>query len=155
MFSRSGSLWQQQAYIKASNSGPEDRFGYSVALSRYGNTLAVGAATENSASIGVNGNSNDSEAPKPVNCAKASGAAYVFNRSEVTWRQQSYVKASNTEAGDAFGHSIAINHVGDTLAVGAETEDSASVGINQNQLDDCDTTEPGHCASNSGAVYIY
>ena len=52
IFSRAGSTWTQQAYIKASNTGRAgegdvpgdgDQFGYSLALSGDGNTLAVGA----------------------------------------------------------------------------------------------------------------
>ena len=42
-FTRSGSTWQQQAYIKASNSGTGYQFGSSVSLSDDGNSLAVGA----------------------------------------------------------------------------------------------------------------
>ena len=41
MFVRSGSTWSQQAYLKASNTGAEDRFGNSVAVS--GDTVVVGA----------------------------------------------------------------------------------------------------------------
>src|SRR5690606_23321363 len=55
-----GSLWAQQAYVKASNTGVEDRFGESLALD--GNTLAVAATGEDSAATGVNGNQvNDCE----------------------------------------------------------------------------------------------
>ncbi|KYF61092.1 hypothetical protein BE11_27805, partial [Sorangium cellulosum] len=41
VFTRSGTAWTQQAYLKASNTGSGDRFGASVAL--YRDTLAVGA----------------------------------------------------------------------------------------------------------------
>jgi hypothetical protein len=36
------SAWSQQAYVKASNTGEDDLFGHSVALSGDGNTLAWG-----------------------------------------------------------------------------------------------------------------
>jgi hypothetical protein len=45
------------------------------------------------------------------------GAAYVFTRDDVTWSQQAYVKASNTESGDNFGYSVALS--GNMLALGA------------------------------------
>ena len=45
----------------------------------------------------------------------AAGAAYVFVRSGTTWTQQAYLKASNAEAFDYFGCSIALS--GDTLDV--------------------------------------
>ena len=41
VFVRSGTTWSQQAYLKASNTGDDDRFGYSVAVS--GDTVVVGA----------------------------------------------------------------------------------------------------------------
>jgi hypothetical protein len=59
----------QQAYLKASNTGAFDRFGFSVAVS--GDTVVVGAQLEDSNATGVNGNPGD-------NSAAASGAAYVL-----------------------------------------------------------------------------
>ena len=44
------SALSQVAYIKASNPGEEDHFGHAVAVSGDGNTLAVGAPMESSAS---------------------------------------------------------------------------------------------------------
>ena len=81
----------QQAYLKASNTGASDYFGYSVAVS--GDTVVVGAISEASNATGVNGNQSDNSAPD-------SGAAYVFVRSGTNWSQQAYLKASNTGAGD-------------------------------------------------------
>ncbi|MDW8373921.1 MAG: FG-GAP repeat protein, partial [Planctomycetota bacterium] len=71
VFVRSGGVWSQQAYIKASNTGADDWFGYSVALSADGNTLAVGAPYEESNATGIGGNQND-------NSAADSGAVYLF-----------------------------------------------------------------------------
>ena len=48
VFSRLGTMWTQQAYVKASNPGANDWFGSSVSLSSDGNTLAVGASREES-----------------------------------------------------------------------------------------------------------
>jgi hypothetical protein len=63
VFTRSGTTWRQEAYLKASRTGAYDHFSSGLALSDDGSTLAVGAAGE------------DSEA----------GAAYVFTRSGTTW----------------------------------------------------------------------
>jgi hypothetical protein len=123
-----------EAYVKASNTGEYDVFGYSVTLS--GDTLAVGAPNEASNAIGVNGNQADNSAPY-------SGAVYVFRRSGSTWAQEAYLKASNTGAG--FGNSVALD--GDTLAVGATGEASNATGVNGNQTDES--------ASGSGAVYVF
>jgi hypothetical protein len=136
VFRRSGTAWLQEEYLKASNTGANDYFGYSVALS--GDTLAVGALGEASAAQGVDGNQDD-------NTATDSGAVYVFRRSGTAWLQEAYLKASNTGAGDIFGSSVALS--GDTLAVGAYGEDSAAQGVGGNQDDDT--------ASDSGAVYVF
>jgi hypothetical protein len=130
VFVRSGVIWSQQAYLKASNVGNNstlsagDQFGCSVGIS--GDTLIVGAHFEDSNATGINGDGNDDSAAH-------SGAAYVFARSGVTWTQQAYLKESNTDAGDQFGTSVAIS--GDTIIVGANGEASNATGINGNQSD--------------------
>lgn len=85
----------QQAYLKASNTGANDEFGYSVSVS--GDTIIVGAYLEASNATGVNGNQGN-------NSASASGAAYVFVRNGTSWSQQAYLKASNTQTSDHFGY---------------------------------------------------
>ncbi|KAA3663098.1 MAG: hypothetical protein DWQ04_11605, partial [Chloroflexi bacterium] len=50
-----------------------------------------------------------------------SGAAYVFVRSGSSWSQQVKLTANDTEAGDYFGRSVAVN--GDTAVIGADGED--------------------------------
>jgi len=140
VFTRSGTTWSQQAYVKASNTGARDAFGYSVALSGDGSILAVGAREEDSAATGINGNQAD-------NSATIAGAVYVFTRSGTTWSQQAYVKASNTNAFDGFGNSLALSADGSTLAVGASGETSAATGINGNQAD--------NSTPHAGAVYMF
>jgi trimeric autotransporter adhesin len=136
VFRRRGTAWIQEAYLKASNTEPNDRFGASVAVS--GDLVAVGAAGEDSPSTGVNGSES-------VNSASAAGAVYVFRRVGESWVQDAYVKASNTEASDQFGEAIALS--GDTLVVGAIAEDSDATSINGNQA--------SNAASLSGAVYVF
>jgi hypothetical protein len=140
VFTRSGATWSQQAYVKASNTGAGDLFGYAVALSGDGNMLAVGAVNEDSAATGIGGNQAD-------NSASNSAAAYVFTRGGTTWTQQAYVKASNTGAADEFGFAVALSGDGNMLAVGARLEDSAATGIGGNQAD--------NSSVDSGAVYLY
>lgn len=121
-----------QGYLKASNTDANDVFGYSLALA--GNTLVVGAPGEASADH----NQADNTAPN-------SGAVYVFTRTGSNWSQQAYVKASNTEAGDLFGSSIAL--ADDFLIVGAFFEASAATGVNGTQGD--------NSAPDSGAAYVF
>jgi hypothetical protein len=145
VFQRNETGWTQQAYIKASNTGASDIFGWGIALSADGNTLAVSTPSEGSNAIGLNGNQAD-------NSADESGAVYVFTRSGTVWGQQAYVKASNTDRGDMFGGyelggSVALAGDGNTLAVGAQGESSNATGINGNQAD--------NSALFSGAVYLF
>src|SRR5262249_41634155 len=115
VFTRSGTTWTQQGYIKASNTEAGDAFGQVVALSSDGSVLAVGAPMEDSNATGVNGNQAD-------NSALSAGAVYVFARVGSAWSQTAYLKASNTDLNDSFGGAVALASDGKTLAVGASNE---------------------------------
>ena len=136
VFRRDGGVWTQEAYLKASNPGTDDWFGASVAVS--GDVLAVGAPWEDSGARGVDGDQRNGRASN-------SGAAYIFRRSGRTWSQAAYLKATNADAEDTFGASMAMS--GDTLVVGAPGEDSAAGRVNGDQTD--------NGAWNSGATYIF
>ena len=151
IFARRANTWAQQAYLKASNPGQSDNFGYVVALSADGNTLAVSAYFEASGAKGINGDQEDDSTPQ-------AGAVYVFTRQGEKWSQQAYIKASNTgEAGvgdelgdgDQFGFSLALSQDGNTLAAGAIAEDSAASGINVNDF------QNDNSQISSGAVYVF
>jgi hypothetical protein len=132
--------WAQEAYIKASNTGNYDWFGASVAFSADGSALAVGAVQEDSSASGVGGDSGN-------DAATDSGAVYLFRRTSSVWSQEAYVKASNTDAGDEFGGSVALSADGTTLAVGALGEDSNATGVGGDQTNDA--------GFDSGAVYVF
>jgi hypothetical protein len=137
VFTRSGSAWSQQAYIKASNTRAFSAFGASLSLS--GATLAAGAPGEGSAARGVDRDQSDTSAPQ-------AGAVYLFERDGAgRWSQQAYIKASNTQAGDGFGSRVALS--GDSLAVSAIGEDGGAGGVDGDQLDEG--------APESGAVYVF
>src|SRR5215467_4028308 len=140
VFVRNGTTWTQQVFLKASNPGKEDWFGVRIAISGDGNTVAVGAQNEDSAAKGINGKQDDDSAPE-------AGAVYLFTRSGTTWTQHSYVKASNTRAGDEFGSSIALSRDGRTLLIGARGEDGGAKGVNGNQADDS--------VRDAGAAYLF
>jgi hypothetical protein len=140
VFIRTGTIWSQQAYIKASNAEFWDRFGFAISLSNNGNTLAVSAEWEDSNATGIDGNQLDNSSPD-------SGAVYVFNRSGTVWAQQTYIKASNTENGDMFGQFVVLSGDGNTLAISASNEDSNTTGINGSQMD--------NSSPDSGAVYVF
>src|SRR5262245_5115316 len=148
VFSRTGTTWSQQVYIKASNTGEPgvgdqfsdgDRFAFSLALSADGNTLAAGAIAEDSSAKGINGNQAD-------NSMSSAGAVYVFTRQGTNWAQQAYLKASNTDGGDLFGYAVGLSADGNTLAASGYDEDGGSREINGVQ----DKNGRG-----TGALYVF
>lgn len=147
VFERDGAgVWAQQAYVKASNPDWEDHFGYTVALSVDGDTLAVGAPEEDSNAVGIDGEQANEQ-------VLDAGAVYVFTRDGVgAWSQQAYVKASNTAAtgsvvGEWFGWDVALSGSGDALVVGARNEDSVAIGV--------DGEQNSHEDVGTGAVYTF
>ena len=107
IFTRSGSTWVQQAFIKAPDASLSAgaRFGQVVTLSADGNTLAVGAQNKD-------GNT---------------GAVYIFRRNGTIWSNQGgRLRGSNTAALDQFGFAISLSANGNTLAVGAPDKDAAT-----------------------------
>lgn len=140
VFTRTGAAWAPQAYLKASNTRSPHRFGNNLAISGDGNTLVVPSYRDDSNGTGFGANQANTGAPD-------AGAVLVFRRSGGTWVQQTYLKAPNTGTGDRFGGRVALSGDGNTLAVGASTEDSGSSGVGGNQSDES--------SANAGAVYLY
>jgi hypothetical protein len=120
IFTWSGTSWSEQK-IQASDIQGNSYFGASVAISDDGNTAIVGASREDTG-------------------GGDAGAAYIFTRSGTTWTQQQKIQASDKQASDFFGNSVAISENGNTAIVGALYED-AVVGTNT--------------LFSAGAAYIY
>ncbi|MBV6495985.1 MAG: hypothetical protein DCC44_09955 [Acidobacteria bacterium] len=89
VFTRSGSLWTQQAYLSASDGVADDQFGNSVAVS--GDVAVVGAYLDD---VGTNSNQ---------------GSAYVFKRSGTIWTQTEHLTPSDGIAGQSVGVSVAVS----------------------------------------------
>lgn len=126
-----GALVERFAYIKPHNTETFDQFGYVIALSADGKTLAVGAPLEDG----------------PGNTVAQSGAVYIFVRSGITWKEEAYLRPALPGVGDQFGIAVALSADGSTLAVGADGEDSNSTTIDGLATDDS--------SSNSGAAYVF
>jgi len=133
VFTRSGGIWDQQAYLKASNTGMEDFFGSSVAVS--GDIAIIGATGEDSAATGINGSEGD-------NSTSFAGAAYLFERRDGVWSQGAYLKASNTERADLFGGSVAVS--GETVVIGAFSASAPAGEVDGKQA-----------VNESGAAYAF
>ena len=120
VFERLDGIWTQTHYLKASNSGAGDRFGFAVTID--GDVIVVGAEREDSVATGQDGDeANDA--------AEDAGATYVFERVAGDWEQTAYLKPSNTVAGYFFGANLALSD--GTLVVGApgEAEDSGAAYV--------------------------
>lgn len=132
--------WQQTSFLKASNNLQALRFGEKLAFARDGQHLVVGSTREPSAETGINGVSDDNSAPR-------AGGAYLFSLIDGRWREQSYIKAANTETLDGFATGLGLSADGATLAIGAYREDSDATGINGDRNN--------NDARDAGAVYLY
>ena len=118
IFEREGDVWIEKALLRADDPRNEDYFGWSVAI--FGDIAVVGISRD------------DGPLKNSVNI----GGAYIYARENGTWVKQTILRASNAEAGDEFGWSVAIN--GTTILVGAIYED----GIN-------------NTLGASGAAYVF
>jgi hypothetical protein len=113
VFVRSGSSWSQQAVLAPDEADADQRFGFAVAISADGNTVAVGGPTQSTDSI-----------PSP-------GAVWIFVRSAGTWTEQEKltvtvlsllqidpVDGDNQEYNASrFGIRVALSGDGDLLLV--------------------------------------
>ncbi len=101
IFIRTNGVWIQQAFLRASNMGSEDRFGNTVAIS--GDRAIVGAIFRDVA-------------------GSDSGAAYVFARNQGVWSEEACLIPANRASNDCFGCSVDIS--GDSAVIGACYQDS-------------------------------
>ena len=134
------SEWDEHSIIKSTNLDSDDDFGFAIALSDDGMTLAVGAPNEDGATRVVDGPRNDD--------ATNAGAVYLYHREPSgSWAPTAYIKPFNTDAADQFGFSVALDASGGVLAVGAPGEDGAA------QEDDAAAF--ANTDQNSGAAYVF
>ena len=97
VYTRSGSVWTQQAKLLASDGVASDYFGWAVSLSGDGMMAVIGAYNDDS----------------------ARGSAYVYTRSGSVWTQQAKLTASDGVAGDYFGWAVSLSSDGNTAVIGA------------------------------------
>lgn len=95
VFTRTNSVWSQEARLLASDGMAGDELGYSVAVD--GDIVAVGAPFHDA-------------------LATDGGAGYIFTRSGGVWPEQIKLVPPDTFDGDVFGASVALS--GDTAVLG-------------------------------------
>jgi hypothetical protein len=74
-------------------------------------------------------------------------ASYTILVTRLNFAQEAYLKASNAGMDDVFAGSVALSSDGNTMAVGAQNEDSNASGV--------DGDETNGDSPNSGAVYVF
>lgn len=132
--------WEE--YVKSQSTRQDEFFGEHIQLSENGDILVVSTQRANGAARGTWGSPEDQSKTD-------SGAAfmYLYNGAG-QWRVGNYIKASNTDANDNFGFSLALSSDGETLAIGAPAEASNAEGVSGH--DQSNNSTPG-----AGAVYVY
>lgn len=127
-----GPGWILQAYLKASNTDPNDQFGVSVAIDAAGSTVVVGAPFEDSVAEGVNGSQQNPNVTQPASVDR--GAAYVFGRAagSTNWTQTAYLKpfgisGISASAVDQFGNDVVVQ--GDLVIVGAHNSSRSAAYV--------------------------
>ena len=121
VFTKTGIDWAtdtETAKLTAADGALNDKFGNSVAIE--GDTVVVGAHQHD-----ADGNAD-------------AGGAYIFDRDQSSgiWSQGAKLTASDAEANDAFGISVALD--GDKAVVGAHMDDNSDLFY-----------------TNSGSVYVF
>lgn len=117
--------WIEVQKIEAGDKAIEDYFGFSVSIS--GGYAIVGAYQED-------------EDKNGANTLSAAGSAYIYKlQSGGNWTQEQKIVASDRQASDRFGISVAVN--GENIVVGAYFEDHDASG--------------GNTLSNAGSAYVF
>lgn len=104
IFTRSGTVWSQQAKLTDANGAEGDNFGCSVSLQ--GDTALIGSKWDD------------------LGAETHAGSAFVFTRSGTNWNEQAKMTASDGARSDIFGYSVSLD--GDLALVGARPEYAAS-----------------------------
>jgi hypothetical protein len=155
VFTRTGTIWVQEAKLLASDGAPGDWFGDSVSIN--GDAAIVGAPGDNiflgsayvfertgsvwaqearlNASDGALYDwlgfsvsiSGDSAVVGAPFQTSSTGASYIFTRSGTTWMLQQKLTASDGASYDLFGDSVSMD--GDSVIIGAYGDDT-SAGVN-------------------------
>ena len=105
IFKRTGVIWVQEAYLKASNGQGVDLFGNSVAI--LGDTVAVGIMK----SFFLLPQTSDNVT------SVIRGVAYIFKRTGVTWVQEDSLNPLNIQPDDMVKYGLAVSD--DTVIVGS------------------------------------
>lgn len=117
-------------YIKADTPDPESIFGFSIALSADGSTLAAGSPRY--------------DVSRADSTIKDAGLVFIYQKTTDGWafRQRLQVPAEDQDQSRLFGYNLSLSDDGKVLAIGAPYEDR-------------EPTETVNKLSDAGAVYVF
>jgi uncharacterized protein (DUF2147 family) len=102
VFTRSGTVWTEQAKLVAPVPDADSQFGYGVGVD--GSVVVVGAPAADSVGL-------------------SSGAVHVFRRTGTSWAHEAQLLGLDTAAGDRFGSAVSTN--GTSIVVGSPRNGAA------------------------------
>ncbi|WP_298776325.1 FG-GAP repeat protein [uncultured Shewanella sp.] len=172
MFERAEDTWVQTAYIKKNVVERDEEFFQGILnydgnmMIAYHDNISYIYSRENESwsfsdtilgfsgreisldNESIFGNIGDKQSDQPTDIGDNSGSKVVgqYKKVDVGWELHKIFNEIDY-GNNNFGFSIAVDATGSTLAVGAESEDSNSTGIQGNQNDTS--------AKSAGAVYVY
>ncbi|WP_194285736.1 FG-GAP repeat protein [Alcanivorax sediminis] len=120
--------WVQQQQLNPPSVGSTGEFGTALDFSLDGNTLAIADQADRCVVSHINNPAADS-------CAVTesfTGAVHIYQY-DSSWTRQAYIKPSNMDGGDYFGHGISLTADGNLLVVGAPREGAIGSGFTANQ----------------------
>lgn len=126
-----GAAMDAIGYLKADTPQDKSAYGFSMAISEDGSTLAVGSPRFDSAE-------HDD-----------TGAVYIYTKSTDGWVQSERIDNPASDGGkdDFFGYALDISADGSHLVITAPYEDSGSADINN--------SEQSNTSADSGAAYVF
>jgi hypothetical protein len=127
IFSRSGTVWTQEAKLSDVNGAAGDMFGSCVSIDSLGTRVII--SSQRAENNGV----------------LYAGAAYIFSRSGTVWTQEAKLSATDPISGDNFGVGAVISGDGTRIIVAAPY--AAPDGINH--------TGKAYVYSRSGVTWSY
>lgn len=109
VFERAGRAWLEQIELIPADSATYQSFGYAVAISADGSTIAVSAILDSSA-------------------VDNGGSVYIFVRQQGKWTEEAELLPADPQTSHQFGFSVDLSDDGGTALVGARFDDEACGG---------------------------
>ncbi|MCY9842914.1 hypothetical protein [Vibrio caribbeanicus] len=146
-------LGSKPEVLTATNKSQHSLFGFSVAVSKDGRKVLVGAPYESSDHAGIY--EGGGRAIAASGRLVASGAAYLFEERGGFYHQLDFIKSPSPRSKEHFGYSVTMDANGEFIAVGAPGESIGAAGFNQLSLDERKNSQTSSNSSEVGAVFLY